>query len=57
MLLVDDLLATGGTAAASCSLVEALGAVVKACAFVIELSELDGRRRLAPHPVHALVNY
>ncbi|MCP5153219.1 MAG: adenine phosphoribosyltransferase [Ectothiorhodospiraceae bacterium] len=57
VLLVDDLLATGGTAAASCRLIERLGAEIAGCAFVIELDELGGRARLAPHPVHALIHY
>ncbi len=56
-LLVDDLLATGGTMAASVSLVESLGARVVACAFVVELAFLGGRAKLAPHEVSALVEY
>ena len=55
VLVVDDLLATGGTAAAAVRLVEQLGAVVQGLEFVIELAFLDGRRQLAPHPVNALV--
>jgi adenine phosphoribosyltransferase len=54
VLLVDDVLATGGTLAASVQLVEALGGVVVAVSVVIELGELGGRQRLAPHGVHAL---
>jgi len=46
VLLVDDLLATGGTAEAALKLVERCGAVVHACAFVVDLPELGGRRRL-----------
>ena len=57
VLLVDDLIATGGTAAASCSLIEELGAVVAGCAFVIELDELRGRDRLAGRRVHSLVHF
>lgn len=57
VLLVDDLIATGGTAAASCELIEQLGAEVAGCAFVVELDELGGRRRLAQRRVHALVHY
>jgi adenine phosphoribosyltransferase len=57
VLVHDDLLATGGTAAALCELVERLGSVVVACAFVIELSFLGGRERLDPRPVHALIDY
>ncbi|HYX95498.1 MAG TPA: adenine phosphoribosyltransferase [Geodermatophilus sp.] len=54
VLLVDDVLATGGTLGASAQLVEALGGVVVAVSVVIELTELGGRQRLAPHAVHAL---
>jgi adenine phosphoribosyltransferase len=57
VLVHDDLLATGGTAAALCSLVEQSGGVVAGCAFLIELAFLDGRSALAPHQVHALVRY
>jgi adenine phosphoribosyltransferase len=57
VLVHDDLLATGGTAAALCALVEQLGAEVVACAFLIELAFLDGRERLAPHDVRALISY
>ena len=46
VLLVDDLLATGGTAEAGIRLIERLGAEVVACAFVIDLPDLGGRRRL-----------
>lgn len=56
VLMVDDLLATGGTAEAGIRLVERLGAVVVGCAFVIDLPELGGRRRLEAMgmEVHAL---
>jgi len=54
VLLVDDVLATGGTLAAAVALVEQLGAVVTAISVVIELAALDGRQRVAPHAVHAL---
>jgi adenine phosphoribosyltransferase len=57
ILLVDDLLATGGTAAASCELLERLGAQVAACAFVVELDALGGRARLGDREVHALVHF
>jgi adenine phosphoribosyltransferase len=53
--VVDDLLATGGTAAAAIALVEQLGATVSAVLFVIELDGLGGRERLAGRPVHALL--
>lgn len=57
VLIHDDLLATGGTARALCELVEKLGGEVAACAFLIELEGLDGRARLAPFTVHALLPY
>ena len=57
VLLVDDLLATGGTARASGELIEQLGAEVIACAFVIELKELGGRDALGRYPVHALLSF
>lgn len=57
VLLVDDLLATGGTAKASCELVESLGAAVVACAFVIELDFLKGREKLSNYLVHSLLHY
>jgi adenine phosphoribosyltransferase len=57
VLVVDDVLATGGTAAATVRLVERLGAVVVGCAFLLELSFLDGRRRLGEVDVQALVTY
>ncbi|HYE34404.1 adenine phosphoribosyltransferase [Methylocaldum sp.] len=57
VLLVDDLLATGGTAKASCELVESLGADIIACAFVVELDELKGRKKLERYPVHSLLHY
>jgi adenine phosphoribosyltransferase len=57
VLVHDDLLATGGTAAALCTLVERAGAEVVGCAFVIELAFLGGRERLAPREVRSLVVY
>ncbi|MGH8613775.1 MAG: adenine phosphoribosyltransferase [Gammaproteobacteria bacterium] len=57
VLLIDDLIATGGTAAASCELIEQAGAEIAGCAFVIELDELKGRQKLARYRVHALVHY
>jgi adenine phosphoribosyltransferase len=57
VLVHDDLLATGGTAGALCELVEALGGEVAGCGFLIELAFLEGRERLAPHEVHALLSY
>jgi adenine phosphoribosyltransferase len=57
VLLVDDLLATGGTAWATCELIRKLGGEVIGAAFVIELGFLEGRQRLHPLDVCALVQY
>jgi adenine phosphoribosyltransferase len=57
VLVHDDLLATGGTAAALCELVEQLGGEVVACSFLIELAFLDGRARLPGREVHAVLSY
>jgi len=57
VLLVDDLLATGGTASAAVELVQRCGGRVVACAFVIELAFLNGRQRLAGQEVFSLVRY
>ncbi len=57
VLIHDDLLATGGTASALSDLVAKLGGEVIACAFLVELRLLGGRKRLVPHPVHALITY
>ncbi len=57
VLLIDDLLATGGTAKASCELVEKFGATVVACAFVVELDFLEGRSKLSDYEIHSLLHY
>ena len=57
VVIVDDLLATGGTAVATAKLVELLGASVKAMAFVVELAFLGGRERLRDYQVMTLVRY
>lgn len=56
-LIIDDLLATGGTAEAACRLVEKLGGKVHECAFVVELNFLQGREKLLPVPTHSLVQF
>ncbi|MBV8391825.1 MAG: adenine phosphoribosyltransferase [Alphaproteobacteria bacterium] len=56
VVLVDDLLATGGTMAAAVTLLEQVGAIVPAAACIIELTFLEGRKRL-PVPVEALLKY
>jgi len=57
VIVIDDLLATGGTAAAAGELVVSQGAEVLAYAFVIELDDLDGRSRLEPAPVVSLLHF
>jgi adenine phosphoribosyltransferase len=57
VLVVDDLLATGGTVQACCKLLERCGASVVACAFVIELEALGGRKVVAPHQAFSLITY
>jgi adenine phosphoribosyltransferase len=57
VLIVDDVLATGGTAAATARLVERLGGVVAGLAFVIELDFLGGRSQLGGYPLVSLVRY
>jgi len=55
--LVDDLLATGGTMAACCRLVESLGAEVSSCLFVVELGFLQGRDKLNSYNIESLISY
>ena len=57
VLLLDDLLATGGTAAATVRLLEKLGAQIVGLDFLIELKFLAGRERLSGHPVRSLISY
>ncbi len=57
VLLVDDLLATGGTAAAAVKLLDELGANLIGISVLIELAFLQGRSKLAPHPVHSILTY
>lgn len=57
VLILDDLLATGGTAAAACKLVQQLGGIIVGVAFLIELSFLKGREKLKGHDVFSLVLY
>ena len=57
VLLVDDLLATGGTMQACCQLAEQTGATVAGCTFLVELAFLKGREKLAPYEVFSLIRY
>jgi len=57
VLLIDDLLATGGTAAAAAALVQKLGARILEISFLIELGFLKGREKLKGYPVRSLVTY
>ena len=57
VLVFDDLIATGGTAAAACDLVERLGGEVAGVLFLIELTGLNGRDRLGDRPVHSILRY
>lgn len=57
VLMVDDLLATGGTMSACCKLVESLGGRVVGCAFLIELTFLNGKKNLAPYDIFSVIKY
>jgi adenine phosphoribosyltransferase len=57
VLLVDDVLATGGTMEAGCRLVEKAGGRVAACLFLLELGFLRGADRLKPHECFSLIRY
>jgi adenine phosphoribosyltransferase len=57
VLLVDDLLATGGTIKACCELLEQQEAIVASCCFVVELDFLNARERIAPRQVQSIIHY
>jgi adenine phosphoribosyltransferase len=57
VLMVDDVLATGGTMAAGCQLIEKAGGKVVGCCFLVELAFLNGGAKLRPHEVFSLVKY
>jgi len=57
ILMVDDLLATGGTMAAACGLMEKLNAEIAALAFLIELTPLAGREKLTNHNIYTVISY
>lgn len=57
VLIVDDLLATGGTLSAACELVKKAGGVVDGCLVVMELKVLNGRSKLKGIPIHSFIEY
>lgn len=57
VLVVDDLLATGGTARATCDLVESLGGKIHGLSFVVELTFLSGREKLNGYDIHSILSY
>jgi len=57
VLMVDDLLATGGTMAAACELIEKLGAEIAGLTFLIELADLKGRDKLSQYTLHTVITY
>jgi adenine phosphoribosyltransferase len=57
VLLVDDLLATGGTARAAADLIEKLGGEIVSCVFLIELADLDGRKLLDKYDIFSVITY
>ena len=57
VLMIDDVLATGGTMAAGCKLVRQAGGAIVGCAFLVELSFLKGREKLSEYDVYSLVTY
>lgn len=57
VVVIDDLLATGGTALACVELIQKQGGIVAGCSFVVELAFLEGRKKLAPHPLSSILVY
>jgi adenine phosphoribosyltransferase len=57
VLIIDDLIATGGTLEAAIKLLEQVGGEIVECACIIELSDLKGRDKLGDKPIYALVDY
>ena len=57
VLMVDDLLATGGTMAAACELIEKIGGQVAGIVFLIELGELQGREKLTAYNIKSIISY
>ena len=57
VLLIDDLIATGGTALASCNLIEKLEGEIVECCFTIELPDLKGKEKLSKYPVYSMIKF
>jgi adenine phosphoribosyltransferase len=57
VLMIDDLLATGGTMAAACKLIEKVGGQIAAISFLIELTDLAGREKLTPYKINSVIAY
>jgi adenine phosphoribosyltransferase len=57
VLMVDDLLATGGTMAAACELIENLGGEIAGLTFLVELADLNGREKLGQYEIHTVITY
>ena len=57
VLMVDDLLATGGTMAAACKLIEKIGGTVGGIVFLVELADLQGREKIADYKVVSIITY
>ena len=57
VLMIDDLLATGGTMAAACELIEKIGGQIEGISFLIELSELAGREKLSGYKINTIISY
>ena len=57
VLIVDDLVATGGTAEAVCRIVESLGGQIVQCNFIMEINQLEGAKKISPYPIFAAVSY
>jgi adenine phosphoribosyltransferase len=57
VLMVDDLLATGGTMAAACELIEKIGGKIAAISFLIELTDLNGRKKLGDYDIRSAISY
>lgn len=57
VVIIDDLIATGGTVSAAANLIEKLGGIIVECAFVIELTDLKGREKINKYPVFSLVSF